>query len=615
MAFVQSSPRRPYRTAKPLPYQLRNHCAVYFEEKLCKRDTTSLLFTQLIYADSHALSLLLSLLSSGSSSCSAAFVPPPQHIALAATIIVHPSITTRAKSRDLQQVANAALQLLRLTNAQVGPVSARLDLAFSFTHFDTSRHGGRRLADNEDVEPLNLDIAKTGSVWARAEDFWAVVGWAFNCAVLHRKRWERWRLWLEFMCDVLEDDWSERLRMYEDEHGPLTRETVDGEHLDVLKESLIVRYIGVNGGVKAISNSNRDRRIMRAIFADGSATATNEFREVFYNELKELNVEKVRPRKRQGDVNIEEDEFADYLMQDESEEPDEGANPVKTETGEIKHEGRQIRSKRLRTRAPNDRDNLPGDLDSALDGGQVDNLTALGDLHAITLRRRLLHLLSDVSYAIPQTFTPLPELYGLFVDFMRHLPLPIFQLLVSPSVSSGFSAAALTTLCETLLRRLLESSAPDSDEDYLSQEKLVTCYLPYAARTTSPVDNAKVSILLESLMRLLQADGDGLLAYTDALKLAAEGGILSRAEKAQTDTRKSQMKLRAEEIGWNWLIESGERIAYLVEMLAAIQPAKKEEDIPVREAVSMQTGHSGLEGDDAGMKVDRDSETAIEVID
>ena len=480
-------------------------------------------------------------------------------------------------------------------------MAARFDHAFSFTHFDTSRHGGRRLADADDVEPLNLDIAKTGSVWARAEDFWAVVGWAFNCAVVHKKRWERWKLWLEFMCDVLEDDWNERLRLYEEDHGPLTRETAEGDHLAVLKESLVVRYIGVNGGMQgAVSSSNRDRRIMRAIFADGSVTAANEFREVFYNELKELDVERVRPGKRQGDVNIEEDEFADYLMHDESE--DEGSNAVKTEEGGVKHEGRQTRSKRLRTRVSNDRDNAPIDLDSPIDSSKVDSLTALGDLHAISLRRRLLHLLSDASFAMPHSFTPLPELYGLFVDFMRHLPLPIFQLLVSPSVSSGFSAAALATLCETLLRRLLEGSAPDSDEDYLSQEKLVTCYLPYAARTSNPVDNAKVSILLESLMRLLHADG--LLEYNNLLKFAAEGGIMNRAEKAQTDTKKSQVKLRAEEIGWNWLIESGERITYLVEILAAIRPGPT------------ATGEPGLEaGAGAGAAMTVDGEMTVEVID
>lgn len=483
---------------------------------------------------------------------------------------MHPSITTRAKSADLQQVANAALQLLRLTNALVGPVSARFDIAFSFTHFSTSRHGGRRLADNEDCEPLNFDLARSGSIWSRAEDFWAVVGWAFNCSVLHRKRWARWRLWLEFICDVLEDDWKERLRRVKEKHGAVSKGATE-ENKTLLKESLILKYI--NAGANGTSSSYRHRRIMRAVFADGSPASTNEFREVFYNELKELDEKKDRPQKRQGDVNIEEDQYADYLAQDESEESEEASKVTPNGTDRPQRHERPTRAKRAKRHTSHE----DADIDCALDGAQVDNMAALGDLHAITLRQRILHLLSDVAMTVPKDFMDLDELYHLFVDFMRYLPLPVFQLLVSPSVTTGFSAAALVTLCEILLLRLLEKSIPPSDEPYASQEKLVRCYLPYAAKTTNPVDNAKVSLLLESLMRLLHADG--MLEYNEILKLAADGGINNRADKAQTDTRKSQVKLRAEEIGWSWLIESGERITCLVERLAAapLAPAPKAE--------------------------------------
>ena len=162
----------------------------------------------------------------------------------------------------------------------MGPVGANFDLAFTFTHFASSRYGGRRLADSknelkntatdEDTEPLNFELARTGALWSRAEDFWHVVGWAFNCAVIHPKRWVRWQLWLEFMCDVLEDDWRERERRSESlDNEPEDHFQSASDHW--LKESLIVKYISTSSG-----GYGRNRRILRAIFADGSATAVNE---------------------------------------------------------------------------------------------------------------------------------------------------------------------------------------------------------------------------------------------------------------------------------------------------------------------------------------------------
>lgn len=531
--------------------------------------------------DNHALSLLLDILTSGTVASTPAFVPSPQHLALAATFVVHPSTTTRAKTQQEKEAANAALQLLRLTNTLVGPISAKFDVAFSFTHFDSSRHGGRRRgADDggisrkvldDETEPLNLDLGMSGSLWSRAEDFWHAVGWAFNCSVLYPRRWERWQLWLQFMCEVLEDDWNERVRQLEkmEENGrngsqPATpsKKQRDRDRDRLLTESLIFKYLTIGA-----AGYGRNRRIMRAIFADGGSTSVNEFREVFKNELKELKRDDAKPKKREVDVNIDEDEYGDYLSKDkEDEDESEEADTSRTQT--------RTRAKRPRRGAgpsSSSSSSKSGSKDAATDASldSSDTIYAnggvacLGGFQSLALRQRLLQLLSTVSQRLPKAFMPLEDLYHLFVENIRHLPLPVFQAFVAPSVLPHFSSEAQTTLCELLLFRMRESAAPDTDENYLSQTKLEECFLPYAASTASVVDNAKVSILLESLLTLL-AESD-MLRVTPELKQAVTDGILARNDKAQVEIRRSQSSRKVEDIEWCWLIESGERLMYLVE--------------------------------------------------
>jgi hypothetical protein len=354
------------------------------------------------------------------------------------------------------------------------------------------------------------------------------------------------------MCDVLEADWKERRRQVEDARGKL-KPDADPE---AFKASLIFKYISSTSGI-----TGRRRRIMRAIFADGSASALSEFREIFYNELKELDPNQDRPQKRQVDVNVNEDIYGDYLSPDEDEEPEEDPAAMEME----RERERPSRPKRLRITRSNALTQPESDEDLAgLDGVPSHNTAQIGDLEALNLRQRLLQLLSGVVFALPEDsrdFVSLPDLYRLFAEFIRHLPLPTFQLLVSPSILTGFLADAQTTLCETLLFELLENSAPDSQENYISQHKLETCFLPYAASKDSVVDNAKVSILLESLMRLLDADGH--LIYSPSLAAAVKDGIERRAERCRAD-KKSQARQRAEEAAWSWIFESGHRMMFML---------------------------------------------------
>ncbi|PYH58217.1 uncharacterized protein BO96DRAFT_363760 [Aspergillus niger CBS 101883] len=606
-----------YRSPKPVPFELAQHAAIFFEERL---------YTQ-------ALNFLLNILTSGTVASAPVYTPPVQQLALAATLLIHPSTTTRAKTTEEEEAPLAALRLLRLTKTLVGPISSKLSVAFSFNKPDFPRHTRRRPVaedipppsdlSSEDTKPLNLDLGQSLSLWSNAEDFWHVVGWAFNCSVRHRPRWTWWQVWLEYMCDVLESDWNERFRQYKEAHtgnaiseqGPPPspkkgrRKKMhhdDDPALHILRESLIFRYI--HG---ASTTYGPYRRIVRSIFADGGSTSRNEFREVFDNELKYAQAHTSTSRKRSAQVNIDENEFGDYLTDDDPVEDGECDNENKdTDETNANFEGEVYpsdsntsRTKRSREKAtprrapqpkrrgkslalgPNGINTPPGpyggSAPSSKFGARVPieelptkhipymhgDVGFYGGMRSLGLRQRLLQLLSTVSQYLPDDFIPLEDLYHLYAENIRHLPLPVFQAFISPSTLPYLSGPAKTTLCEFLLFRMRESAAPDSDEEYLNQAKLEQCFLPYAASTKSIADNTKVSIALESLIILL-AD-NGMLSVTKSLREAVHKGVNRRFDRSEYQSKKYVQEAYrwADDIERAWLEESAERLYFLVQII------------------------------------------------
>ena len=161
------------------------------------------------YSDTQALSFLIALITPGNTiSRTPALLPPPQHLALACPLIVHPTFITRAKSPERLEAANLSLRYLRLVLKHAGPVNGNLQNAYAFTGTTASTRSGavgRRRAKDEsspvshDDFDINNDLAGPGALWSQVEGFWQAVGWAFNCSVLHEHRWECWSLWLEYM--------------------------------------------------------------------------------------------------------------------------------------------------------------------------------------------------------------------------------------------------------------------------------------------------------------------------------------------------------------------------------------------------------------------------------
>ena len=499
-----------YRAVKALPYELREHCMIYLEEGLYCR----------------ALDLLTSLLTSGSASYSPlpAFLPPPQFIAMITTLAVHPTMTTRAMTPDRIQAANLALRYLRLLLKHAGPVHGNLSEAFSFNSLGlTSRRGGsgrRRTIDEgvnlspNDNEVVNNKFAKVESLWTRAEEFWQVVGWCFNCSILHKRRWDRWNAWLTYMLEVLEADWDAR------EHG-------GGD--ESRERSLIVKYI--NSGV---TTAGRQRKILRAIFADGRTKSVAEFGEVWENETKALKKD-MDIKKAEKKIDIETDNYGDYMEDEDDEDLEDSADYSSSQPEQISQSQDSI-------------SNVANDL---------------GGMASINLRLRLLSLLSKVSAVLPDEFTELNSLYDNFLEHIRSLPIPVFFLIMSPTTLRVFTPAAASSLTQYILRSLIAASAPLPLNDNLSQDILERSYIPYAANTNSIVDNTKVSLCVETLLRLL--DFHIGLSWTPGLQEAAEVGIKARTSKA----KRKQTKRGTDGDGacdGTWLAASAERIRGVVGM-------------------------------------------------
>ena len=481
----------------------------------------------LIIVDVQALNLLYSLTaSSGTSSTpTAAFVPPPQHLALISSLIVHPSVTTRAKTPERLQASNLALGYLRLILKTIGPTNAKFHDAFVFVGAGSlSRRGvlsRKRIGEEgsplkEDVDHVKSDLANADAIWAKADDFWHVVGWALNCSVLHKKIWAKWQVWLELMISVLEDDWE-------------YRETESQEY------SLVIRYINAGEETNTV-----EKRILRAVFADGSSRSLSEFGEIWKNETKERktsNNDTTKVQKVTEDINIDENNYGDYLLSSSSElDEEEESTPLENSSSNI-----------------------------LSNSSLSDDSLCLGGPSVLRLRLRLLSLLSTVAAAAPHQFTRLPILYDLYLTHIRPLPIPTFSYIISPLALRVFHPAAASTLTQYILRSLISSTAPLPQTDDLTQEVLQKCYLPWPANTMSVVDNVKVSLCVETLLRLL--DRIVGIQWSKGLEAAMEKGILDRERKAKKEgRRKGEAGSGSVEGDRLWLKTSAERMRGILEL-------------------------------------------------
>lgn len=256
-----------------------------------------------------------------------ALVPDAHMFALAATIMIHPAFTTRAQTFEQYiKARQAAMSLMRTTNAILGPVNSGFTNALAFKssadirasvkskrrqEFDANYDSDGTPDPFGDSDLTRSIFANKDSLFAQGSSFWEAIGWAFNCSVVNQRRWPYWKQWLDVFCTILEDDWKERSKIARD-----SLSSVEYKEGEWALQSLIMLYLQEN------PTGSEVKGYLRAILANGSEKAINEFNEVWEHETKEPR--KMDKDKRGKDVDIDNDEYGDFeldssqLFQDQS---------------------------------------------------------------------------------------------------------------------------------------------------------------------------------------------------------------------------------------------------------------------------------------------------------
>ncbi|KAF2718782.1 hypothetical protein K431DRAFT_287384 [Polychaeton citri CBS 116435] len=527
-----------------LPKQLIDHATICFEEQLYFQ-AFAILFRNLPQC-----------------------LPPPRFLTLAATLVVHPSLTTRTNSAEKHAASDHALEYFRHV-ARLGAASGTVDggcvgtelsSALQFANGLTSRTARIRYrqrsgnqsspnaSDGEATPPssrINLSFAGAESLYAKAEDFWRVVGWAFTCSAVHRARWQRWKLWLELVIAFLEDDLAS---------------CAAGVGGRAVEDALLTQYVAQfkDGG-----RSSR-KAIMRAIFADGSDKSRSEFTEIWRNETRPPKKDKFdekRPIRKRERLDIDQDNYGDYYEDSDQDsdldpvaviQPEQAPRPVGRPKRKLKPPPEQSSGKQSTTHT---------DTKADPSTATTSALASFGNIESLHLRHNLLGLLARYCSNHPGNLCDIQDLLGLYTEFLRPLPISLFQHFLLPT-RRYLDMHAQSTLDQTLLQPLIVTSAPRYRENELTQADFERHFAPFPANSSSVTENAKVSLLVEDLLRLLWRSG--WLEWTSVLESAVEKGIEARKMKASSDgRRKGVVELDAMAI----LDESARRMRICISIL------------------------------------------------
>ncbi|EPQ67536.1 Bgt-5089 [Blumeria graminis f. sp. tritici] len=499
-----------YRPAKPITDDLRRHCHILLDEGLYT-NALSLLTDVLIVGASHPHSQEMP-----------AFAPIPFHVELVSTLLVHPRYTNQADTDEHGELASQCIFLLRNILGILGPINFKFTEAFSYAPIATGdklTSGPCRVAtgpgetsaqsDFEDtINHVRGDIGNKGRIRLCARDFWHMVGWSGNCSAKYPFRWRYLKVWLEYMVDVLVADWKERQRL-ELESSNLCEVEINERNQTLLQQSLIVSYLP---GAR-VSRATAIRRIVQSLFTDGSSSSLRDFPPVFPNETKELKFHTLAKLMKSDAISSSRD------IEEELYEPEGEELALSCEKIDDTEDGVTV-------------------TESSIEGNEI-----------MTLRQRLFTLLVSVANFLPTHLTTPPELINLLCDAIQPTPLPQFTTFIGSCTASFLTESIQLSLCQALLCRLLPRSTlrpgPNAS-DIISQQTLETCYLPFTAVTSSPIENTKVSLLLENLLRRLIISHR---AYaTPSLKEALETGIMARQSLASRLGKRARLSQVGDEI-------------------------------------------------------------------
>ncbi|KAI1127618.1 hypothetical protein F5Y10DRAFT_277956 [Nemania abortiva] len=521
---------RHYRPKKGLPPELKEHCRVYLEEALPRQ----------------AIALLDGLLSTRAENPrEPVYCPPPSQISLLCSIIVHPDFTTRPKEPDWPQISLQSLVYLRDLLAVLGPVNACFKEAVLFgTHttsdLDLDTHAALDSGQDADERGLVRLSPRHGndSVWQRGRDFFSVVGWVFNCSALHSERWQWWARWLDFMLDLLEEDLEQR--------NQLDMEN-SSDSMTFLQDSILASYITQRSG----RTTDAVMWIMKALFADGSASSASVFQEVWHREHRTKSQRTANKRKRDK-VNIDKGEYGGYL-DDESVHSSQASEPPTPQ--------------KQRTKAE-------------LAEAEASEATFI---ETIAYRQRLFSLVSYLCYGLgdasPIDFS---SLYQKFEQRIKELPLPVFSSFINYSTSAMRTDQQIEMLQGVLFLFMPAGALSPRKVDRVRFEEggvspaiLERCFLPYPANTIEVEDHVKVSLLLENLLMIVWGNGEDE-GFSGNLAQAMQKGVEARWEKINKKKTRGRTKgpTDAEREARAALEASDARLEWLV---AVIEESKKAE--------------------------------------
>lgn len=293
---------------------------------------------------------------------------------------------------------------------------------------------------------------------------------------------------------------------------------------------------------------------MRAVLAEGTPKSLAEFPEIWRHETKPPKQKQDVRLSKKRKLDLENNEFGDYYDHSDEESP-----------------GTSTRRSRSTTALPTAQPSRAGSDDSDESDEDSDEVPSppgteiYGGTESIHLRQRILALLTLFSTKNPDAFLDTEDLFDLYTEFLRPLPLPVFQQFVLPA-KPWLGAISQASLNQMLLRPLLVATAPPYRENALTQREFEVHYAQFAANSTGAVDNAKVSLLVEGLMRLLWKQR-GKLETTEKLRGLVRQGIEARREKVAFDgRRKVGVKRKMEEEASVMMECSAERMLMLLEL-------------------------------------------------
>jgi len=463
-------------------------------------------------------------------------IPPPVQIAFISNLVVHPKHTSRADKPDRAEVAYLAGNYLDNLLQTVGPIKAKFNEAFQFNpnyqpRIMRAMSGDDPFHDEDEQHvvgnanaPVQGKLGGQQLLWNSGSDFWSVVGWAFNCAVLYPARWRWWREWLDYMLRVLWEDWKARLLADCDANAKRGEDEV---HVyAMMNKSLLTSYVSLY----KIRRDHGLKHIIQALFADGHTASQSRFTEVFPRETQEPPKGQNK-RKREVKLDLDNMQYGDYCDSDDDFDADDNpptsaaSTPVKLGRGTTQHCQELTKFEHYAT-----------------------NAEALHD--TMSFRLRIIELLTQVSNALPHLFVTQDSLYQDLAEAIRHLPLPMFEALFKVDRNPlngtlryiGVEKGDLSFLISELLhwflppKKHLDPAAvdPEADEaELLTWDILARCYLLHAAPSASVEDNAKLSVLLENAIMLLMAESNGVIPDSEPLYQSLARGIEARNKKAK----------------------------------------------------------------------------------